>query len=72
MSSINRAIGHDNDKATKANQYDDDDAVGMDDANRTAMNVWATQGENAFIKHVFTETGEERTLSYAEMRGRYG
>lgn len=82
MSTVNINLNHniarnteDNiEKVNKANQYAD--AVGMDDANRKAMNVWATQGDKAFIKHIFTEkneiSGEERTLSYAEMRARYG
>jgi hypothetical protein len=47
------------------------DIVGMDDRNRTAAKVLVTQGTEAFVKHCFTgDKGE--TLSYAEMRARYG
>jgi len=46
-------------------------AVGMDDRNRTAMKVMVNGTKEEFIKHVFTgDKGE--TLSYAEMRSRYG
>jgi hypothetical protein len=47
------------------------DLVGMDDANRAAAKVLVNEGSGAFVKHCFTgEKGE--TLSYAEMRARYG
>ena len=47
--------------------------VGMDEFNRTGLKVLNTQGEKAFIKHVFTDqTNPERQMSYAEMRARYG
>ena len=44
----------------------------MDEANKTAANVFNTQGEKAFLKHVFTDQETGRTMSYAEMRMKYG
>ena len=45
----------------------------MDDANKKALRVLETQGQDAFIKHVFTDPKDEKkTLSYAEMRMLYG
>ena len=44
----------------------------MDVANKTAANVFNTQGEKAFLKHVFTDQETGRTMSYSEMRYRYG
>ena len=44
----------------------------MDEANKTAANVFNTQGEKAFLKHVFTDQETGRIMSYAEMRCRYG
>ena len=44
----------------------------MDDANKTAANVFNTQGEKAFLKHIFTDQETGRHMSYAEMRYRYG
>lgn len=46
--------------------------TGMDDLNRTAMEVSRTEGWNAAITHMFTDQASGRTLSYAEMRMRYG
>ena len=43
----------------------------LDDANKKAGEILLTQGNAAFIKHVFNPTGEKE-LSYAEMRARYG
>ena len=44
---------------------------GMDEANQKAMNVWATQGESAMLKHIMTR--EDGTpMSYAESRMLYG
>ena len=51
------------------------ESVGMDDTNKKAMEVLATQGPKGFMKHVFTgknQDGSERQLSYAEMRSMYG
>jgi len=45
---------------------------GMDEANKTAAGVFNTQGTEAFIKHVFTDQDTGRTMSYSEMRYRYG
>jgi len=43
----------------------------MDEKNSKALNVLKEQGDKAFVKHVFTgDKGE--TLTYAEMRARYG
>jgi len=43
----------------------------MDDKNKKAFNVFLEEGNQAFVKHVFTsESGEK--LSYAEMRMMYG
>jgi len=53
--------------------------VKMDEVNRKAANVLVTQGESAFLEHVFTNPEdhnkppeERRRLSYAEMRMLYG
>lgn len=43
----------------------------MDEKNKKAFNVLKDQGDKAFVKHVFTGDKEE-TLTYAEMRSRYG
>ena len=45
---------------------------GMDDANKAAADVFNTQGEGSFIKHIFTEQSTGRTMSYSEMRSMYG
>jgi len=45
---------------------------GMDEANKTALNVMNEQGPKEFIKHVFTDQETGRQLSYSEMRSRYG
>ena len=43
----------------------------MDEKNQKAFDVLVSEGENAFLKHVFTdENGRER--SYAEMRYLFG
>lgn len=53
--------------------------IKMDPANREALNVLTTQGEQKFVEHVFTHPEdrekskeEQRQLSYAEMRMLYG
>lgn len=53
--------------------------VKMDELNKKAANVLVTQGDQAFIEHVFTHPEdhdkpkeEKRQLSYAEMRMLYG
>ena len=45
---------------------------GMDEANKTAADVFNTQGHSSFIKHIFTEQSTGRTMSYSEMRSMYG
>ena len=45
---------------------------GMDDANKSAADVFNTQGYSSFIKHIFTEQSTGRTMSYSEMRSMYG
>ena len=52
---------------TKTEFYDE-----MDDANKKAVNVMAEQGMEAAVKHMFTDQNTGRSLSYAEMRSRYG
>lgn len=52
----------------KKTQFYDD----MDDANKKATDVMAEQGMEAAVKHMFTDQNTGRTLSYAEMRSRYG
>lgn len=44
----------------------------MDEANKTAANVFNTQGKKAFLKHIFTDQETGRQMSYSEMRYRYG
>ena len=44
----------------------------MNEANKTAANVFNTQGEKAFLKHIFTDQETGRQMSYSEMRYRYG
>jgi len=49
--------------------------VNMDAKNKEALMVIGTQGEQAFINHMFTEkkaNGEKRQLSFSEMREMYG
>ena len=45
---------------------------GMDEANKTAADVFNTQGKDAFFKHIFTDQDTGRTMSYSEMRSMYG
>jgi len=44
----------------------------MDSNNKKAADVWKNEGQSAAIKHMFTDQETGRTLSYAEMRSRYG
>ena len=44
----------------------------MDEANKIAANVFNTQGEKAFLKHISTNQETGRQMSYAEMRSMYG
>ena len=43
----------------------------MDNANKKAMKVLKEQGATKFIEHVFTGENNRR-LTYAEMRSKYG
>jgi len=45
---------------------------GMDAANKTAAEIFNSQGKDAFIKHVFTDQETGRPMSYGEMRMLYG
>ena len=64
---------------TPTGDYDEDKdraetyakAFKMDAANARAMSIMATQGPDAAIKAMFTGDNGE-TLSYSEMRSRYG
>ena len=49
-------------------------AAAMDTANKEALNVWAEQGVSAAVAHMFKRPESEGggTLSYSEMRARYG
>ena len=44
----------------------------MNDNNTKAMDVWANEGVDAAVKHMFTDQETGKQLSYAEMRSRYG
>ena len=45
---------------------------GMNQLNKDALNVMASQGEKEAIKHMFTHPETGRQLSYGEMRSFYG
>ena len=45
--------------------------IHMDEKNTQALNVLTTQGDEEFVKHVFTGDKGQK-LTYAEMRARYG
>lgn len=44
----------------------------MDKPNKKALDVMATEGMEAAVKHMFTDQESGRQLSYSEMRMRYG
>ena len=44
----------------------------MNNNNKKAADMWEKEGQSAAIKHMFTDQETGRTLSYAEMRLRYG
>jgi hypothetical protein len=44
----------------------------MDPLNQKALNVMLTQGTTAAVKHMFTHETTGQTLTYLEMRERYG
>jgi len=44
----------------------------MNEHNKKALDVMATEGMEAAIKHMFTDEQSGRQLSYSEMRSRFG
>jgi hypothetical protein len=46
--------------------------IKMDPLNQKALNVMLTQGTTAAVKHMFTHETTGQTLTYLEMRERYG
>lgn len=63
----------DNDGREYAKEYKKTAFVkGMDDNNKKALEVMATQGTDAAIKHMFKHPETGRQLSYGEMRMFYG
>ena len=44
----------------------------MDEHNKGAVDVMASEGMEAAVKHMFTDQESGRQLSYSEMRMRYG
>lgn len=47
-------------------------SIKMDHYNAKAYNVLKNEGQDAFMKHVFTDQDTGKPMSYAEMRMRYG
>lgn len=45
---------------------------GMDELNKKALDVMATEGMDSAIKHMFTDQETGNQLSYGSMRMRYG
>jgi hypothetical protein len=45
---------------------------GMDECNKKALDVMATEGSAAAVKHMFSDQETGKRLSYGEMRMRYG
>ena len=60
------------DKSTDKSSSTEQDGFGMDEANKKALNVLNNEGQEEFMKHVFTDQETGRQLSYSEMRMRYG
>ena len=44
----------------------------MDKDNKEALQIWAEKGLEASIQHMFTDQKTGNTISYAEMRSKYG
>ena len=44
----------------------------MDEPNKKAISVMKNEGIEAAVKHMFTDYVTGRTLTYSEMRHRYG
>jgi hypothetical protein len=47
-------------------------SIKMDHYNAKALRVLEGEGNDSFIKHVFTDQDTGAPMSYAEMRMRYG
>ena len=69
---INTGGGNDNGRSFAKVWKDIGFSKGMDDANKKALDVMATEGIDSAINHMFTDQETDRQLSYAEMRSRYG
>ena len=44
----------------------------MDKDNKEALQIWAEEGLEASIQHMFRDQKTGNTISYAEMRSKYG
>jgi len=55
-------------KSIKSSTY----YTAMDDDNKAALNVMASQGVDKSIKFMFTDQTSGHQLSYSEMRSKYG
>lgn len=44
----------------------------MDKDNKEALQIWAEKGLEASIQHMFRDQKTGNTISYAEMRSKYG
>lgn len=44
----------------------------MDKNNKEALKIWEEKGLETSIQHMFTEQKTGNTISYAEMRSKYG
>lgn len=55
------------DKLSDLNNMDN-----MDDTNKKAINIMCSKGITAGIKHMFTNENNGKTLTYSEMRSRFG
>ena len=60
------------DKSPDKSSSTEQGGFGMDEANKKALNVLNNEGQEEFMKHVFTDQETGRKLSYSEMRSRYG
>ena len=60
------------DKTTKFSANITNTSQNMDSYNKAALNCWQKKGLDSAIKHMFTDQDTGRTLSYSEMRERYG
>tara|TARA_B110000008_G_C16772081_1_gene485021 strand:- start:173 stop:625 length:453 start_codon:yes stop_codon:yes gene_type:complete len=70
---IDTPIENENDGKSFAKSYKETGLdKGMDDANKKALDVMATEGMDSAIKYMFTDQETGRQLSYGEMRSRYG